>query len=368
MSIAWGLPPPAIELRRRRASLVQSTGRTPYPVQNRVETPISEEKVALVASLHRRVSDNIARAIVGKQDAVELLLVCLLCEGHALIEDVPGVGKTTLARAVAKSFSGEFRRIQFTPDLLPSDISGISFFDQRLGDFRFRPGPVFANIVLADEINRATPRTQSALLEAMEERTVTVEGDTMELPRPFLVLATENPIELEGTFPLPEAQLDRFLFRISLGYPDHAEEDEIVSRHRDGTPLDQVDVVASGPELIEAMGVCRRVYLGEELTHYVTSIVRATRHHPAVSLGGSPRASLALSRTAQALAAIRGRSFVTPDDVKVVVHAVLAHRVLLSPDASLRGRDIGAVLSEVLASIPVPVEGRIGLAADVALG
>lgn len=337
-------------------------------MQSNVDFRISDEEVAQVASLHRRVSGNIARAIVGKADAVELLFVCLLCEGHALIEDVPGVGKTTLARAVAKSFSGEFRRIQFTPDLLPSDISGISFFDQRLGDFRFRPGPVFANIVLADEINRATPRTQSALLEAMEERTVTVEGDTMELPRPFLVLATENPIELEGTFPLPEAQLDRFLMRIGLGYPDHAEEDEIVSRHRDGTPLDNVDAVASGSELIEAMGICRRVHLGEELTHYVTTIVRSTRRHSAVSLGGSPRASLALSRTVQALAAIRGRSYVMPDDVKAVAHAVLAHRIILSPDASLRGRDAGTVLNEVLADVPVPVEGRIGLAAEASRG
>jgi MoxR-like ATPase len=325
------------------------------------------ETVDSVAELCERVQANIARAIVGKHEATELLLICLLCEGHALIEDVPGVGKTTLARAAAKSFSGEFRRIQFTPDLLPSDISGISFFDQRLGDFRFRPGPVFANLVLADEINRATPRTQSALLEAMEERTVTVEGETMDLPRPFLVLATENPIELEGTFPLPEAQLDRFLLRISLGYPSHDEEDEILTRHRRGLPLDLVETVASGPELIDAGAVCQHVHVGEELTRYITSIVRATRRHDAIALGASPRASLALSRTAQALAAIRRRSFVTPDDVKALVHSVLGHRIILSSDARLRGRDTAMVLDEIAASVPVPVEGRIGLPPDARL-
>jgi MoxR-like ATPase len=248
---------------------------------------------------------------------------------------------------------------------LPSDISGISFFDQRQGDFRFRAGPVFANIVLADEINRATPRTQSALLEAMEERTVTVEGDTMELPRPFLVVATENPIELEGTFPLPEAQLDRFLVLIQLGYPTHEEEDEILKRHRGGTPLDHVGPVASITELIDAAAVCRSVHVGDELGHYVTSLTRATRTHDAVELGASPRASLALLHTAQARAALEGRSYVIPDDVKALLHPVLAHRIILSPEARLRGRDVGAVIDEVASMVPVPVEGRIGLPPDV---
>src|SRR5918999_4049590 len=214
-----------------------------------------------------------------RRSVIELVLVALLCEGHVLIEDVPGVGKTTLARALAASIGGEFRRIQFTPDLLPSDIAGISFFDQKLSDFRFRPGPVFANVVLADEINRATPRTQSALLEAMEERTVTIEGETMALPRPFLVLATENPVELEGTFPLPEAQLDRFLLRTDVGYPSHEEEDAILARFQVETPMNALAPVASTDELVAAIGAVRMVYVSADVRHYVTTIIRATREH-----------------------------------------------------------------------------------------
>lgn len=321
----------------------------------------SPDDVARVAALAQRLRENVERAIVGKPSAIDHLIVCLFCEGHALIEDVPGVGKTTLARAVAKSISGEFRRIQFTPDLLPSDISGISFFDQRAGDFRFRHGPVFANLVLADEINRATPRTQSAMLEAMEERTVTVEGETVELPRPFLVLATENPIELEGTFPLPEAQLDRFLLRIGLGYPTHAEEDEILRRHHGGSALDAVETIATPSEIVAAAGVCRRLFVSADVTHYVSGIVRATRDHEAVALGGSPRASLALYHAAQARAAMSNRHFVTPDDVRDVAGAVLGHRILLSPESQLRGRDVAAVVREAIATVPVPVEGAIGV-------
>ena len=322
----------------------------------------SAMSLADVAALGRRIADNVNRVIVGKEAVVERLLVALLCEGHVLIEDVPGVGKTTLARALAQSIGGEFRRIQFTPDLLPTDIGGISFFDQKLGDFRFRPGPVFANVVLADEINRATPRTQSALLEAMEERTVTVEGDTVPLPRPFLVLATENPIELEGTFPLPEAQLDRFLLRLAVGYPSHDEEDAILDRFRTGTPLDDLRPVAGPADLLAAATAVREVFVRPDLRHYLTAVVRGTREHAAVMLGASPRGSLALFRACQALAALRGRDAVLPDDVKELAVPVLAHRLILAPEAQLRGRDVAAILAEIVTATPVPVEGSAGLA------
>jgi MoxR-like ATPase len=333
-----------------------------------MNVPIAPRDVASVAGLAERVLENVGRVIVGKRDVAELLLVALLAEGHVLIEDVPGVGKTTLARAMARSIGGEFRRIQFTPDLLPTDIGGLSYFDQKAGDFRFRPGPVFANVVLADEINRATPRTQSALLEAMEERTVTVEGETMALPRPFLVLATENPIELEGTFPLPEAQLDRFLLRLAIGYPAHDEEDEILARHQAGEGVTELPETASPDELLDAAAAVRRVYASDEVRHYATAIVRATRGHEAIELGASPRASLALYRAAQARAAVRGREMVLPDDVKGLVLPVLGHRVLLSPEARLRGRTVETVLEEIVGGVPVPVEGKIGVPAAVARG
>jgi MoxR-like ATPase len=326
-----------------------------------LENPSAPVELESVARLAQRVLDNVGKVIVGKRDVVELLFVAMLAGGHVLIEDVPGVGKTTLARAIAKSIGGDFRRIQFTPDLLPTDIGGLSFFDQKLSDFRFRPGPVFANVVLADEINRATPRTQSALLEAMEERTVTIEGETMSLPRPFLVLATENPIELEGTFPLPEAQLDRFLLRLAIGYPSHEEEDDILFRHNTAFPADALEAVSSPEELIEAGSRVQKIFVSEDLRHYITGIVRATRNHDAVELGGSPRASLALYRSAQALAACRDRSMVLPDDIKALVLPVLGHRVLLSPEARLRGRNVEALLKEIVSSVPVPVEGDIGL-------
>ena len=309
-----------------------------------------------VATFANRLLDNVERVIVGKRSVAELLLVALLCEGHVLLEDVPGVGKTTLARSVARSLGGEFKRIQFTPDLLPSDISGLSFFNQKLGDFQFRAGPVFTNILLADEINRATPRTQSALLEAMEERTVTIEGETMALPRPFLVLATENPIELEGTFPLPEAQLDRFLLRISVGYPDAAQEDEMLLRLQHGHPLDGLEAVSTPAELIKAIGSVRSVHIEPELRAYVATVTRATRDHEAVELGVSPRGTIALFRATQALAAIRGRAFALPDDVKDVTAAVLSHRILLAPDARLRGRNVDRILAEILDTAAVPVE------------
>jgi len=309
-----------------------------------------------IAAFSNRVIDNVDRVIVGKRHVTELLLVALLCEGHVLLEDVPGVGKTTMARAVARSIGGEFKRIQFTPDLLPSDISGISYFNQKEGDFLFRSGPVFTNILLADEINRATPRTQSALLEAMEERTVTVEGETMVLPRPFLVLATENPVELEGTFPLPEAQLDRFLLRINIGYPNADEEDEMLVRLQFQHPLTTLEPIVSPDELLAASEGVRQVHIEPELRRYIAALTRATREHEAVELGVSPRGTLALFRATQAFAAVRGRDFAIPDDTKAVAQAVLNHRVLLSPEARLRGRSVPTIINEILDSLSAPVE------------
>jgi MoxR-like ATPase len=299
---------------------------------------------------------NIEKVLVGKDQVIELALVALLCEGHLLLEVVPGIGKTTLARAIASSLHCSFARIQFTPDLLPSDINGIVFFNQASRDFEFRPGPILNQVVLADEINRATPRTQSALLEAMQERTVTVDGKTHRLPRPFLVMATQNPIELEGTFPLPEAQIDRFLLRLRLGYPTAEEENEILLRHRQAEPIDTLEAVTT-PETLQAgqQGV-RAVTVEDSIREYIIKVVHATRDHPAVELGASPRGSLGLYRTAQALAAIRGRDFVTPDDVKYLAPHVLTHRLVISPQTRLRGRTPEAVLAEIIESVPVPVE------------
>jgi MoxR-like ATPase len=309
-----------------------------------------------VQSTARALQDNIARVIVGKAQAVELLLAALLTQGHVLVEDVPGLGKTMLAKSLARSLGCSFQRLQFTPDLLPSDITGVNVFNQKTGEFEFRPGPIMAQIVLADEINRAGPRTQSALLEAMEERQVTVDGVTRPLPRPFLVLATQNPIELEGTFPLPEAQVDRFLMRVAIGYPESGEEREILRRFRDADPLSELTPVASGDDVLALSAAARGVHVSEAIETYILALTRATREEAALALGASPRGSLALYHTAQALAALRGRAFVLPDDVQALAGPVLEHRLIPSSQSRLRGKALADILKDVVAKVPVPVE------------
>ena len=297
--------------------------------------------------------ENIEKVIVGKRQAIEYLMVALLCEGHVLLEDVPGSGKTMLARAIAASLGIRFKRIQCTPDLLPNDITGVSIFNQKNGEFEFNPGPIFVNILLADEINRATPRTQAALLEAMQEQQVTVDGVTRDLPRPFLVLATQNPIEYEGTFPLPEAQLDRFLMRISLGYPTRIEERQILTNLWREHPITTIGKVVDGQELSSLQKRIWDVHVDATLQDYIISLVAATREHPDLSLGVSPRGSLALLKGAQALAAIRGRDYVVPEDIKVLMPLTLAHRLILTPDAELRGRTSQLILEGVLEKTPL---------------
>jgi MoxR-like ATPase len=321
---------------------------------------IPDAGVAQVADLAQRILGETRKAVIGKDDTAELMLAAMLAGGHVLIEDVPGVGKTTLARAMAQAFGGTTRRIQFTPDLLPSDVTGITYFDQKAAEFRFRPGPIFSNVVVADEINRATPRTQSALLEAMQERTVSIEGETHALPAPFLVVATQNPIELEGTFPLPEAQIDRFMMRLGMGYPDEAEEIALASGEiGSGVTVDRVGT----PEDVEsARAATRAVYLSPEIAEYLTTIVRATRVAPGVELGASPRASLALAAAGRALAAIQQRSSVTPDDIKRLAPVVLEHRVVMTVESRLREQSSTALIADLLRSTPVPVEGNVGLA------
>jgi len=310
----------------------------------------------MIAQTAARVRDNISQVIVGKQDVIDLALVAILCEGHLLLEDVPGIGKTTLAKVIAASLGCSFSRIQFTPDLLPSDVTGIYFFNQKSQEFEYRPGPIMAQVVLADEINRATPRTQSALLEAMQERQVTVDIETKRLPRPFLVLATQNPIELEGTFPLPEAQVDRFLIRLSIGYPSEDEENDILLRFEREDPLETLGPVCD-PQTVQAMQrAVREVKVEKSVREYVVKVSRATREHEEVDLGASPRGTMALYRTAQALAALRGRSFVLPDDVKYLAPHVLTHRILISPQTRLRGRRPEEVVAEIVNTVPVPVE------------
>lgn len=304
-----------------------------------------------------RVTANIERVMVGKRREVQYVLAALLCQGHILLEDVPGVGKTTLVRALAKSLGCEFRRIQFTPDLLPSDVIGVSVWNQKTGEFEFRTGPVFAQVLLADEINRTSPKTQSALLECMEEGQVTVDGLSLPLPRPFLVLATQNPIEYEGTFPLPEAQLDRFLLKLRIGYPSAAEEREILHRAKTGL-LETISAVVDESEVIALQEAARNIWVDPSLEGYMISLTSATRQHPSIYLGASPRGTLALYRASQAIALIRGRQYVTPDDVKEMAPLTLAHRLILRPEAQMRGATPESLITDLLAALPVPVESK----------
>ena len=317
---------------------------------------MEEIKVNRIKDTAQKVKDNVERVIVGKSEAVELAIIALLCEGHVLFEDVPGLGKTVLAKSLSKSLGCSFRRIQCTPDLLPSDVTGTYVFNQKNSDFEFRPGPIMSQIVLADEINRATPRTQSALLEAMQERQVTAEGDTKILPRPFMVLATQNPIELEGTFPLPEAQLDRFFLKIQIGYPTEEDDRLILSRFRNTDPLDDLKSVVTAEELIRMQQDCREVHVTTDVEDYIVRVIHATREHEAIELGASPRAMLALYNAVQALAALRGRSYVTPDDVKYMVTPVLIHRIIPKSESRLRGYKAESTVQEIINSVFVPVE------------
>jgi len=316
---------------------------------------ITAAQAQQIADTAARIRDNVQLAIVGKDEVIEYTLAALFSAGHILVEDVPGIGKTTLARSLAYSLDCEFRRIQFTPDLMPSDITGIHYYNQHNGQFEFRPGPVISQVVLADEINRATPRTQSALLEAMAERQVTVDQDTVQLPAPFLVLATQNPIELEGTFPLPEAQIDRFLLRLRLGYPSEDDETAMLERFEDADPLGSLGPVATADDVLRIQALVRQVYIDPVLRNYLVQVIRATREHPDVELGASPRATLGLYRCAQALAGIRGQEYVTPDDIKTLATPALAHRIILKSMARLRERSQESVVNEVLEAQTVPV-------------
>jgi len=309
------------------------------------------EQVKTVAD---RITENVERVIIGKRNEVQLTVVGLLSQGHMLIEDVPGVGKTMLAKSLSRSIGCSFKRIQFTPDMLPSDVTGVSVFNQKTREFEFRPGPIHAQIVVTDEINRATPKTQAALLEAMEERQVTVDGTTYPMERPFLVLATQNPIEYEGTFPLPEAQLDRFLLRISLGYPEKDDEIRVLDSQQYQHPVDQIGQVVSVEELIETQERIKDVYVDPLVKSYIVELVRQTRRHPDVYLGASPRGSLALYHAGQARAAVLGRDYVIPDDVKVLASAALAHRIIIGPAARIKDVDARSVVQEILQGVPVP--------------
>ena len=316
----------------------------------------TEKNVSQVQELANKIRENVQKAIVGKDEAINIALVALLCKGHILVEDVPGIGKTTLGKALSASLGCSFKRIQFTPDLMPNDVLGVNFFNQKSSEFEFRPGPIFSQVILADEINRATPRTQSALLEAMQETQVTIEGVTMELPQPFLVISTQNPVELEGTFPLPEAQLDRFMVRVVLGYPTPHEEGEIYLRFDRNTMSTNLKPMVEPDEIRRVQEIPPTVKIDSPVRSYIVDLINRTRNHPGISLGASPRAGLALYKTAQAWAAIDGRDFVIPDDVKFLASSVLPHRMILSSTARLRGNTAEHILEEILTEAPVPIE------------
>jgi len=307
-----------------------------------------------VQNVVEKIADNVEKVIKGKRDVIQLTLLALLCDGHLLIEDVPGVGKTMLARSIAKSTGCSFRRIQFTPDMLPTDVTGVSVFNQKTREFEFRPGPIMAQVVLTDEINRATPKTQSALLEAMEERQVTVDGVTYPMDRPFLVLATQNPIEYEGTFPLPEAQVDRFMMRISIGYPQAEDEMTILDSQRLQHPIEELGQAVAKEEFLAAQEAIKQVHVDDLIKEYIVALVSATRKHADVYLGASPRGSLALYKTGRARAAVLGRDYVIPDDIKALAEPALAHRLIISPSARIKSVDPRAVVEEVINSVPVP--------------
>ncbi len=312
------------------------------------------QELATFSDRYKAIATNVAQVIQGKHEVIDLLIACLLAEGHVLIEDVPGVGKTQLAKSLARSIESTFQRIQFTPDLLPSDITGVSIWNRQASEFEFKPGAIFANVVVGDEINRASPKTQAALLEAMEERQVTVDGTTRTLPPPFIVIATQNPLEHEGTYPLPEAQLDRFMMRLVIGYPDRSDSLQILDRHGLTSQFDAIKPVVSGEEINEMIDIARRIHVADSIREYIVDLVEGTRRHGEIMLGASPRSALFIQRVARARAAMDGRDYVTPDDVKALAEPVLSHRMSLRPEAHMRGTTMASVIEGVLSHLRVP--------------